>query len=43
MNRSYAEVLKYKVVTNRKVKNRFEVPIDEIIISGGDDEVSIMI
>ncbi|CAG9537411.1 unnamed protein product [Cercopithifilaria johnstoni] len=40
LNRSYAEVLKYKVITSRKLKNRFEVPIDEIIISGGDDEVA---
>ncbi|KAL3984910.1 Ion channel family protein [Acanthocheilonema viteae] len=40
MNRLYAEVLKHKVITSRRLKSRFEVPIDEIIISGGEDEVA---
>ncbi|KAK6108268.1 Ion channel family protein [Brugia pahangi] len=40
INRSYAEVLKYKVITSRKLKSRFEVPVDEIIVSGGEDEVA---
>ncbi|VDO24880.1 unnamed protein product [Onchocerca flexuosa] len=40
INRVYAEMLKYKVITSRKLKSRFEVPIDEIIISGADEEVA---
>ncbi|VDK67040.1 unnamed protein product [Onchocerca ochengi] len=40
INRVYAEVLKYKVITSRKLKSRFEVPVDEIIISGADEEVA---
>lgn len=39
INRMYAEVLKYKFVTSRKFHNRSEVPIDEIIIAGGEEEV----
>uniref|UniRef100_A0A915PRW3 Fibronectin type-III domain-containing protein n=1 Tax=Setaria digitata TaxID=48799 RepID=A0A915PRW3_9BILA len=40
INRTYAEVLKYKVITSRKLKSRFEVPIDKIIVAGGEDEVA---
>ncbi|VDK36099.1 unnamed protein product [Gongylonema pulchrum] len=40
INRVYAEVLKYKFVTSRKFHNRAEVPIHEIIIAGGEDEVA---
>lgn len=39
INRLYAEALKYKVITSRKLKSRFEVPVGKIITSGGEDEV----
>lgn len=40
INRVYAEVLKYKFMRTRKFRNRTEVPVDEVIIAGGEDEVA---
>ncbi|KAM3717497.1 TWiK family of potassium channels protein [Dirofilaria immitis] len=39
INRLYAEVLKHRIAS-RKLESHFEVPVDEIIISGADEEVA---
>ncbi|VDN06097.1 unnamed protein product [Thelazia callipaeda] len=40
INRLYAELLKYKFAMSRKFQNTCEVPVNNIIIAGGEDEVA---